>query len=85
MAKELGQKLLKQAMNLDLYYMVKDLIKYNTKDDVLLILKNLGTKADSQNSSAGSKKPYASMIHGARSFNQSTLYDASTRAHKQIS
>ena len=58
MFKELGEKLMKQAMNLDLYYMVKNLIKYNTKEEVLLILKNLGTKAESQNSSAGSKKPY---------------------------
>ena len=48
---------MKQAMNLDLYYMVKNLIKYNTKDEVLVILKNLGYKAESQNSSAGVKKP----------------------------
>jgi len=84
MAKELGEKLMKQAMNLDLYYMVKDLIKYNTKEEVLLMLKNLGTKADSQNSSAGCKKPFISTTNAARSFNQSTLYEASTRAHKQV-
>jgi len=55
--KELSEKLMKQAMNLDLYYMVKSLIKYNTKEEVSVILKKLSCKAESQNSSAGVKKP----------------------------
>ena len=55
--RELSGKLLKQAMNLDLYYMVKNLIKYNTKEEVSAILKKLCCKAESQNYSAGAKKP----------------------------
>ena len=48
---------MKQAMNLDLYYMVKNLVKYNTKEEASVILKKLSCKAESQNSSAGVKKP----------------------------
>ena len=55
--RELAGRLMKQAMNLDLYYMVKNLIKYNTKEEVSVILKKLGSRAESQNSSAGVKKP----------------------------
>jgi hypothetical protein len=55
--RELSGKLMKQAMNLDLYYMVKNLVKYNTKEEVSVILKKLSCKAESQNSSAGVKKP----------------------------
>lgn len=38
---------MKQAMNLDLYYMVKNLVKYNTKEEVSVILKKLSSKPES--------------------------------------
>jgi hypothetical protein len=90
--RELSGKLMKQAMNLDLYYMVKNLIKYNTKEEVSVILKKLGSKAESQNSSAGVKKPpqpyFQSMaLGGGRSMShaQSSLYDASNNLQKMLS
>ena len=41
---ELEKDLLEHIMNLDLFYMIKHLLRVNTKEQVLLFLKSLADK-----------------------------------------